>query len=62
MRFFVKAEMAAFPLRLLPALLLLVGLLGLALEVKADAVADAASSQVNFIGVTLVNSFSPRPK
>ena len=54
--------MAAFPLRLIPALLLLVGLLGLALEVKADAVADAASSQVNFIGVTLVNSFSPRPK
>ena len=49
MRFFVKAEMAAFPLRLLPALLLLVGFLGLALEVKADAVADAASSQVNII-------------
>ena len=63
MRFFVEAQMAAFPLRrLLPVLLLLVGLLGQLLEVEADAVADAASSQVNFIGVTLVNSFSPRPK
>ena len=46
--------MAAFPLRLIPALLLLVGLLGLALEVKADAVADAASSQVDFLGLTLL--------
>ena len=54
--------MAAFPLlRLLPTLLL-VGLLGHLQEVEADAEADAASSQVNFIGVTLVNSFSPRPK
>ena len=42
--------MAAFPLlRLLPTLLL-VGLLDHLLEVKADAVADAASSQVNFLG------------
>ena len=54
--------MAAFPLRLIPALLLLVGLLGLALEVKADAVADAASSQVNFIGVTLLTLLIPRLK
>ena len=39
--------MAAFSLlRLLPTLLL-VGLLGHLLEVEADAVADAASSQVN---------------
>ena len=48
-RFFVEAQMAAFPLvRLLPTLLLL-GLLGQLLEVEADAVADAASSQVNII-------------
>ena len=50
--------MAAFPLlRLLP-FLLLVGLLGL-LEVEADAVADAVSSQVNFLDLvhnTLSNS------
>ena len=55
---FVEAQMAAFPLlRLLP-FLLLVGLLGL-LEVEADAVADAVSSQVNFLDLvhnTLSNS------
>ena len=51
--------MAAFPLvRLLPTLLL-VGLLGHLLEVEADAVADAASSQVNFLGhFNLCNSKS----
>ena len=58
--------MAAFPLvRLLPTLLLL-GLLGQLLEVEADAVADAASSQVNFLGspstlATLI-SLIPRTK
>ena len=41
--------MAAFPLLHLLPTLLLVGLLGQLLEVEADAVADAASSQVNFL-------------
>ena len=62
MRFFVKAQMAAFPLRLLPALLLLVGLLGLLVQVEADAVADAASSQANCMGLNLLTLLIPRLK
>ena len=49
--------MAAFPLlRLLP-FLLLVGLLAL-LEVEADAVADAVSSQVNFLSNSNIRNLS----